>query len=92
MRGRRQAPDARGILRVVGVEPEFQNAVLAAHLLIIPVVIAVAELREVRDGLGLVLFSVEVEYPLEDSEEAAPVYNNGTSTADARSFADLIDD
>src|SRR5262249_44992148 len=51
MRGRGQAADTRGVLRVVGVEPEFEDAVLAPHLLIIPVVIAVVELREISVAL-----------------------------------------
>src|SRR5262245_19173527 len=42
-----QAADAGGILRFPGVEPEFQDAVFAAHLLVVPVVIAVIEFGEV---------------------------------------------
>jgi hypothetical protein len=41
----------RGVLRVLGIETEFQDAVLAPHLLVVPVVIAVVEFGEI----GMVL-------------------------------------
>src|SRR5262245_15161457 len=47
MRRRRQTADARGILRVLGIQAEFQDAVLAAHLLIVPVIIAVTKFGEI---------------------------------------------
>src|SRR5271169_7175545 len=47
MGSRRQAADARGVARVRGIQAEFQNAVFAAHLLVVPVIIAVVEFGEV---------------------------------------------
>src|SRR5262249_34272107 len=47
----RQAADAGGVLWVVGVEAEFQNTVFAAHLLIVPIIVAVVEFAEV--GMAL---------------------------------------
>jgi len=48
---RRQATDARGVLWVLGIEPEFQDAVFAPHLLVVPVVITVIEFGEI--GMAL---------------------------------------
>src|SRR5215471_9786794 len=51
MRRRRHSADPRRILGILGVEPELQDAIFPAHLLVIPVVIAVVEFGEI--GMAL---------------------------------------
>src|SRR6516225_6673462 len=58
MRGGGQAADARCVPPILGVESEFQDTVFAAHLLVVPVVIAVVEFCEIGVALDKARFGL----------------------------------